>query len=390
MWVKIRKNVLLLVLIIVILALLVIYWLFTVHITRYKYSVGSLSPSIPSKDSKGLESEKINEQSRSEHVQEIKRSLNTKSVVDLFADNSNVENDNGDTVTIISTGDYIPARSVNFQSIANNDYTWAVKKVAYLLKSADITLVNLETPLIESCPVTTEGMTFCGLSENIQGLVSAGVDVVSLSNNHVADYGNFGIDETLSTLRSKEIKFFGINTFPATLIDVRGIKYGFVGFNDIGNYDSINSADIESVETQIHAASIEADVVIVTFHWGEEYTDRVTERQKILAHTAIDSGATVVLGNHPHWIQPAEFYKDRLILYAHGNFVFDQMWSEKTKEGVISVLKFEGKNLIKVNFIPVYIENYGQVIFPDSKRSKSILENFKNISIVHENNLRRN
>src|SRR3989344_7733703 len=97
---------------------------------------------------------------------------------------------------LIATGDVIPARSVNYQTVTRNNFIWPYEKIAEYLKSADVTFVNLETPLINNCPLTQEGMIFCGSSKNIEGLVYSGVDIVSLANNHAANHGEKGVLET--------------------------------------------------------------------------------------------------------------------------------------------------------------------------------------------------
>jgi poly-gamma-glutamate synthesis protein (capsule biosynthesis protein) len=96
-----------------------------------------------------------------------------------------------------------------------------------------------------------------------------------------------------------------------------------------------------------------------------------------LGRFTIDSGADLVIGNHPHWIQPVEIYKGKLITYAHGNFVFDQEWSLKTKQGVIGKYTFYGKELADVEFFPVQIENYGQPYFLEEENAKVILDSMK-------------
>ncbi|NCT55582.1 CapA family protein [bacterium] len=386
---KKRIKFLLLYLLLFILFLILFFWILNIKITNYRYSLENLSsPEYSGKDV--LDETPKDLRSRSEHLSDINQSMNKREVASLFGPKTVFkEESNSDIVTLVSTGDYMTARSVNSKAISKNDFSWVVENLAETLNKADITLINLETPLVSTCPTTDEGMVFCGSPQNTEGLVLAGVDVVNLANNHASDYGLSGMNETVSILQEKSIKPFGIKSLPATLVTLRGIRFGFIGFNDVGNYSSINAAEIENVENQISIGVKESDVLIVSFHWGEEYTDKVTQRQKVLAHLAIDSGATVVIGNHPHWIQPAEFYKDKLILYAQGNFIFDQLWSEKTKEGVVAKLSFSGKDLVDVEFIPTYIVDYGQVTVPSNDKYNQIIENFKNISIVHENNLRR-
>jgi poly-gamma-glutamate synthesis protein (capsule biosynthesis protein) len=262
-------------------------------------------------------------------------------------------------ITLIATGDIIPARSVNGQAVSRNDFTWAFKNIAPILNKADIALINLEAPLIKNCPTTTEGFVFCGRSEHIQGIEKSGVDVVNVANNHFTNYGQEGIDETVQSLALENIIVSGLPEQPVYKV-VKGIKFAFLGYNDIARYDGISAADKELMKTQIQTAKKYSDVVVVSMHWGIEYVSDPDSRQKDLAHHAVDSGADLIIGNHPHWIQSEEYYKGKYIKYAHGNTIFDQMWSEETKKGVIGKYTFDRNNLINVEFIPTYIIDYGQ------------------------------
>ncbi len=261
--------------------------------------------------------------------------------------------------TVIVTGDVIPARSVNFLSVSRNDFLWPFAKTYTTLGNADITFINLETPLFQKCPLTNEGMIFCGSDKHVQGLIAAGVDVASLANNHIGNYGTDGINETVKTLMGGNITSVGLGNLYVR--DIRGVRFGFLGFNDIGVPAlPIAVADPVTIVRQIRDAKNQSDIIIVAFHWGEEYTRMPTVRQRELAHAAINAGADVVIGNHPHWIQPPELYQDKFIMYAHGNFIFDQMWSYETRVGLIGTYSFFDTSLIDVSFDPVLIENYGQ------------------------------
>ena len=100
-------------------------------------------------------------------------------------------------------------------------------------------------------------------------------------------------------------------------------------------------------------------MVIATFHWGNEYSHR-SLHQVELAHLAVDSGADVVIGHHPHWVQEVETYLGKPIYYSLGNLVFDQMWSEETRTGLVVKLNFSGSTLISQEQIPIKIFDYGQ------------------------------
>lgn len=275
--------------------------------------------------------------------------------------------------TLIATGDIIPARSVNFQTTQRKDFRWPYLKTADVLKKADITFINLETPLITDCPITQEGMIFCGSSGNVEGLVYAGVDIANLANNHASNYGQEALNKTRELLNINGILVTGEDK--AEVIDVRGIKFAFLGFNDIGV-----PVSEDKIKSEIVGVRKSADVVVATFHWGVEYRNQPDDRQKYLAHVAVDAGADLIIGNHPHWIQPVEIYKDKLITYAHGNFIFDQEWSLKTKLGVVGKYTFYNEQLIDAEYFPVLIENYGQPHFLIGDEKKKILEDMKSQS----------
>lgn len=278
--------------------------------------------------------------------------------------------------TLIATGDIIPARSVNYKTITYKDFTWAWKNIAPILQTGDITVINLESPLLSNCPITNEGFLFCGDSRHIEGLIYAGVDVATVANNHIGDYYREGIQETVQLLRSRGINVAGINEDPPIRV-VNNIRVGFLAYNDIGaKEEGVSWADMNVMEKEIQELRNKVDVVVVSMSWGEEYTATPSARQRELAHFIIDSGADLILGNHPHWIQPPELYSGKYIMYAHGNTIFDQMWSEETKTGVIGKYTFSGIHLINVEFIPTYIEDYGQPKILTGAAKEKVLQKF--------------
>jgi len=160
------------------------------------------------------------------------------------------------------------------------------------------------------------------------------------------------------------------------------LKFGFLGYNDITiPQPGISNVDEKAMERQIKESRKKVDFLIVNMHWGAEYRAIPDERQKELSHFIIDSGADLIIGNHPHWIQPIEFYKNKLITYAHGNFIFDQMWSIETRQGVIGKYTFYENNLVDVKFTPIFIEDYGQPRPMDEKEKNVILNEMKNNSL---------
>lgn len=265
-------------------------------------------------------------------------------------------------VTLTFTGDVILARSVNFLTIKSNDFTWAFKNIAEDLRKADITIVNLENPLIKNCPLTNEGFKFCGDERHVQGLVYSGVDVVGLANNHAGNFGDKAVDETVTNLENNNILVSGTNTRKIAYKEVKGTKFAFLSLNTIGYVEnSLVWGSEENLKNLINEAKKNADIVVVQLHWGVEYVEDPTESQRKLGKLAIDLGADIVVGNHAHWIQKYEVYQGKYILYALGNFIFDQEWSQKTKEGVMAHVKVRENKISDLEFTSIEIRNYGQV-----------------------------
>ncbi|MGH7777732.1 MAG: CapA family protein [Candidatus Dormibacterales bacterium] len=274
----------------------------------------------------------------------------------LFHPPSAVPDDPFHYRTLLATGDVIPARMVNVEATRRGDFIWPFRPTAPLLRSADIAWVNLETPLFAGCPLAQTGFTFCGDGRFVQGLSFAGVDAANLGNEHIHNYGQQGVDATIRLLDSHGIAYSGLGH--TAFLNVRGFTFALLGFNDVEE-----TLDRAEMKREIASARTRADVVVVQFHWGKEY-----ERQPMaapgvaaddpvtLGHLAVDDGADLVIGNHQHWYEGVEIYHGRLITYAHGNFVFDQSWSEQTEEGVVGIYSFYGDRLVAARWVPVHVD----------------------------------
>lgn len=266
-------------------------------------------------------------------------------------------------ITLIAVGDVLLARKVNYKMVSMNNFNWPFEKTADILKSSDFTFANLESPIVENCKPTETGMVFCGDKRAVFGLVFAGFDGFNLANNHSLNYGKEGLSQTKGVLTSAQIGFFGNDDVLRK--EIKGVKFSFLGFNEVGLGQKAYQDLISQVVLKIKSEKEVSDFIVVSFHWGNEYTEEISPRQKELAHLAIDSGAGLVVGHHPHWIQGKEEYQGKFIFYSLGNFVFDQMWSEKTKEGLIVRFTLEGNEIIKTEEFKVKIEDFGQPYLVD-------------------------
>jgi len=280
--------------------------------------------------------------------------------------------------TLIATGDVIPARYTDVTiRQRGDDFLYPVAATKEITSGGDLTVVNLEAPLVEGCPYHDEGLIFCGRPGFVAALQAAGVDVATLENNHIGNYLQEGIDETVRHLEGGNIRWADRDS-PARA-NVRGLEFGFLAFNGVEQ-----PLDREAMVAQIRTLRPQVDVLVVAVHWGAEYVSipqavpPVANDDPVeIGHLAIDAGADLIIGNHPHWVQAVEVYKGKLIAYAHGNFIFDQMWSYETRVGVIGRYTFYNETLVGVEFIPTLIDNYAQPVPLEWAERQAVLDGMK-------------
>jgi poly-gamma-glutamate synthesis protein (capsule biosynthesis protein) len=210
-------------------------------------------------------------------------------------------------------------------------------------------------------------MVFKAEPEMIQALLQAGINIVSTANNHARDCGRYGVEYTLDWLEQHGIAAVG--TAPTseaarrgTVIGRNGVRFGFLAYTydqSNGNHadldERIAMMDTAQVTEDVKGLLERADAVVVSMHAGNEYQRKPNAQQQKFARAAIDAGASVVVGHHPHVTQPMESYGGGVIFYSLGNLVFDQFQQKDTQRGWIADVRFVGKRLAEYNVIPVDI-----------------------------------
>jgi poly-gamma-glutamate capsule biosynthesis protein CapA/YwtB (metallophosphatase superfamily) len=267
--------------------------------------------------------------------------------------------------TIYLLGDIMLGRTVMTTSQDKNDFVYPFQKVKNELNIADLIFANLENPLVSNCPRHFDGLKFCADPQMIEGLKEANVSVVTIANNHTRNYGQSGYDETRKILSENGIEYVGDNNL--VIEEINDTKFGFIGF------DFLTNVPTEQDYQLIKDSDSKVDVLIVGVHWGAEYKNSANKYQIEYAKKMVESGADVIAGHHPHWVQNIEYIEglpssdgsieSKPVYYSLGNFVFDQMWSEETKKGMAVKLTFEGKKLVKEEKLQVYIKERGQPEF---------------------------
>lgn len=209
--------------------------------------------------------------------------------------------------------------------------TWAFANVKDIFSKDDVTYVNLEGPLTNFPQTAVKQFPIKGDVRNVNCLTNGSIEVCNLANNHTWDCGQQGLDETERVLQAAGIAYCGGNN-PVTYLERKGIKIAFLGLDgwDCGEYTlSINENAIKTAKAN------GAQLVIVQFHWGTEREYVHEYDQTILAHHAIDHGADIVVGAHPHVLQDTEIYNGKLIAYSMGNFSFGANINPADKDSVI-------------------------------------------------------
>ena len=282
--------------------------------------------------------------------------------------------------TLFFGGDIMLSRKVGSQIRQNNDNSLPFNNIATAIKSHDLSFANLESPFSDTGPIPTAEFTFKAEPETIAGLKSAGFSVLSTANNHTLDQGQHGIEYTLSWLKQNNITPVGtgVDCHQGAVITKNGIRFGFLAYTYGTNQGAVipeicYTTDLTKMQKDIQTLRPQVDYLIVSAHMGVEYTRPPTKAQMDFAHTAIDAGADLMIGNHPHWIQTIEPYHGKWIFYAMGNLVFDQMWSTETTQGLTATLTFKDKTLSNIDLHPVIIENYCCPRWASETETKNIL-----------------
>ena len=217
--------------------------------------------------------------------------------------------------------------ATGFIKVVGDKYDYPFQNALPYFSNDDFTLVNLECVLSGKLTPVSKKFRFRGPVENVKMLTAGSIEAVNLANNHTKDYGNTGYKNTLETLTNEKITYVeSFNT--ATYTTASGLKIGL--YAATGN---ISTSDIKNDVKKLRDEG--AQIVIASFHWGVEYSYRPNATQKKIAHAAIDAGADIVVGHHPHVLQPVEKYGNGVIYYSLGNFCFGGNRNPDDKDTVL-------------------------------------------------------
>jgi len=345
--------------------------------TIFVFSMGFFAPflifhlannfSSPSGDFYVSPKKEINLAKKEEQEIKIPAASVAESVGKKQASNKNI-------VSLLFVGDIMFDRGVKNSVVKNGDGDYAfLFKNADFIKDADISFGNLEGPISDKGKDLRNLYSFRFEPFAIKALKNNGFDVLSVANNHIGDWGKVAFEDTISRLDAGGIITIGggqnlKDAGKVKIIEKNGFRIGFLSFSDAGpdwlgaTQDSagILITDDENFSSLIREAAPQVDILVVSLHFGEEYQGNANDRQKKLAHLAIDSGAKIVVGHHPHVVQEVEQYKNGVIAYSLGNFIFDQNFSKETMQGLALEIVLDGAEIISVKQNKIKINEFFQ------------------------------
>ncbi len=257
-------------------------------------------------------------------------------------------------------------------------YDYPFEQVKTLLQQAQIVFGNLEGPLTDDGTAEQDKKyVFRSPPGKVApALARAGFNIVSLANNHSLDYGPQGLEDTRAALTQAGIQPVGAGRNEAeartpVYMKADGVTVAFLAYSLVFPEEFWAGPDKpgtafgheQNVRADVAAARHKADIVIVSFHWGQEGKTDLRDYQTLLAHAAIDAGASAVLGHHPHVLQGVERYQDGVIIYSLGNFTFGS-YSKSATRSVIALLTFRDKQLRELRLVPIDVDNVEVVFQP--------------------------
>ncbi len=267
-----------------------------------------------------------------------------------------------------AVGDILLARDIDL-IIRRFGWQHPFAQVKELISQGDINFCNLESPasfLGSPYPNKLKNITFRANPANLFAIKDAGFNIISLANNHMADYGPAAIAETLDALQLLNLPYVGAGhrreeAYAPHIIEAKGWKLAFLAYAEPlwSVTEAGSEAGVAHLKKDKTLAAIQelkanalADLVVISLHWGEEYRHYPQQYQIDLAHAIVDAGADVILGHHPHVLQGLEWYRGKPVFYSLGNFFFDQI-DDPTYQGALARINFMPDGGINVAMRPM-------------------------------------
>ncbi len=292
-------------------------------------------------------------------------------------------------ITLTAGGTVVLARGVHLAMNRHKDIHHPWKGTRHLFKNSDINIVNFKSPLVKNFKYPKSSWLLIGKSEYAKGLSKSNIHLVGVAGNHMGDAKQSGLKETLDTLDYYHIKHVGAGlekkaAYHCEVLKRKGKQFGFLAFNNVpGSISKATetSAGVAWLDKQalsaIRKCDSQVDVLIVMVNWGIEYTHIPREIEQEWAKKMVLSGADLIIGDQAHWVQNHEKINGAHVSYGLGNYIFDQHWSEKTKQGIIQKFVFYNNKIYLNKTIPIKLAKDGSI--NELKRNSKQFHNILNI-----------
>lgn len=293
----------------------------------------------------------------------------------------------------VSFGDCLFCQGMGVRSLARHfppDHFFI--QVAEYFQRADIAFCNLETVLTRSGEDENQlaSVDMRGDPECIESLNYAGFSVINVANNHSAQHGPIAFQETIDLLKSKDIEIVGLRADQCghskpVIIDKKGKKIGILGYSFVhdrgfSKETPYAAGEDEKILTDIKKLRNSVDLLVVSVHWGLEFMDYPSPKTVQLAHSMVDAGVDIIIGHHPHVLQGIETYKNSIIAYSLGNFLFDMLWSREYRETIILEISWQPNIQLGWSVIPAQISSSGQLIVLTGSQKEWALQRLISLS----------
>jgi hypothetical protein len=271
-------------------------------------------------------------------------------------------------IKLLLVGDLMFDRGIRYYADKNGGNKYIFDKISDELQSNDLVIANLEGPITDNksistgtVPESTNNYVFTFDTSVAKTLYDENIGLVDLGNNHIFNFGYAGLASTEQYLDNADVGYFGApNDKRGIIKNIKGVRIAFISYNQFSGDEQ------NTVIDEIKEDKVKADIIIVFSHWGAEYILTPSDAIKNLAHSFVDAGADLVVGSHPHVIEPMEIYNGKRIYYSLGNFIFDQYFSEYVRNGLGVILKIDRTNKqLEFSEEKFYLQDNGQTIISE-------------------------
>lgn len=306
-------------------------------------------------------------------------------------------------LNVVAVGDIMLGRKVGkLLEKSSKGYEYSFEQVAETLKKGDVIFGNIESPVTASEKSLSRGHKIilkCS-PKAMSAIKAAGFNLLSIANNHMMDYYDKGMLDTIDILNKNGIAFSGggknlEEARKLAIVEKNGLKYGVLSYTDMAEFTYVGPPNIsyaagknkagvaprklELILEDIARVRSQVDILAISLHWGVEESFTIPASQVEFAHKLIDSGADVILGHHPHQFQGIEVYKGKPVIYSMGNFLFDQNDPEN-QESFILNMEYSGTQLKAFSATPVRILEKQHVAVQTGKNAAALLEREASLS----------